>query len=69
MRTAAAARWGPSILGAVAVALVPWTLWLTLTLPREHLTHHWRLAWVGFDIVLAVVLAVTAYAAAMVVHR
>ena len=63
MRTAPPARWGPPILAAVAVALVPWTLWLTFTLPREHLAHHWRIAWVGFDAFLAVALALTAHAA------
>ena len=50
-------------LGAAAVFLVPWTLWLTLTLPTRHLTHHYRGAWVGFDIVLAIAFGATAIAA------
>src|SRR5581483_692307 len=50
-------------MAAIAVALVPWTLWLTFTLPTRHVTHHYRVAWVGFDIVLATVFAVTAIAA------
>src|SRR3954465_14682473 len=50
-------------LGVVAVALVPWTLWLTFTLPTRHVTHHYRGAWVGFDIFLAVAFGATALAA------
>ena len=50
-------------LGLMAVLLVPWTLWLTFTLPTRHVTHHYRLAWVGFDILLAIAFAATAVAA------
>jgi hypothetical protein len=50
-------------LGLIAVLLVPWTLWLTFTLPTRHVTHHYRGAWVGFDVFLAIAFAVTAIAA------
>ena len=40
----------------VAVALIPWTLWLTWTLPTKHVAHHWRIAWVGYDVALALLL-------------
>ncbi len=50
-------------LGLIAVLLVPWTLWLTFTLPTRHLAHHYRLAWVGFDIFLAIAFGATALAA------
>ena len=50
-------------LGVIAVALVPWTLWLTFTLPTRHVTHHYRGAWVGFDVCLAAAFAGTAIAA------
>lgn len=46
------------------MGLVPWTLYLTFTLPSRHVTHHYALAWVGFDIALAAVFAATATAAA-----
>ena len=49
-------------LGLTAAGLVPWTLWLTYTLPARHVTHHYDVAWVGFDIVLASALAATAWA-------
>jgi hypothetical protein len=51
------------MLGVIAVLLVPWTLWLTLTLPTRHVTHHYRGAWVGFDVFLALAFAATAFAA------
>ena len=50
-------------LGLIAVLLVPWTLWLTFTLPTRHVTHNYRLAWVGFDLWLALAFAATAVAA------
>ncbi len=40
----------------VAAALIPWTLWLTWTLPTKHVAHHWKIAWVGYDVALALVL-------------
>jgi hypothetical protein len=46
---------------ACAVALVPWTVALALTLPREYDARHWRLTWVGFDVLLLVMMALTAY--------
>jgi hypothetical protein len=55
-------RWITGLLVAVAVALVPWTLWLTFSLPSKHVTRHYDLAWVGFDIGLAAMFAVTAHA-------
>ena len=47
----------------VALALGPWTLYLTYTLPARHVTRHWDLAWIGFDIVLAGSFAVTGWCA------
>jgi hypothetical protein len=55
--------WVPVLLGAVAVGLVPWTLWLTFSLPSRHITRHYDLAWVGFDVALAATFAATAAAA------
>ena len=45
------------------MALIPWTLWLTFSLPSRHVSRHYDLAWVGFDIALAAVLGLTARAA------
>ena len=50
------------LLTLTAISLVPWTLWLTFSLPSRHLTDHYDLAWVGFDIALATAFALTAQA-------
>jgi hypothetical protein len=48
---------------ATCVALIPWTAFLAVTLPRHYVASHWRLAWVGFDIALAICLGLTAWRA------
>ncbi len=45
---------------AGAVLLLPWTAYLSLTLPSTYTTSDWAGAWLGFDAVLVVVLAGTA---------
>jgi hypothetical protein len=56
-------RWVAPLLALAAAGLVPWTLWLTYTLPEKHVSAHYDLAWIGFDVALAVAFAATAYAA------
>jgi hypothetical protein len=51
------------VLALVALALVPWTLWLTFSLPSRHVSDRYDLAWVGFDVALMVAFAATAWAA------
>jgi hypothetical protein len=53
-------RWAALLLGGVAAALVPWTLYLTYALPQHHVANHWRFAWAGFDVGLASALVATA---------
>ena len=55
-------RWLVAVFGGVAVLLVPWILYLTFTLPSRHVTVHYDLAWVGFDVGLTVTFAATAWA-------
>ena len=55
--------WVPRLLALVAVALVPWTLWLTISLPSRHVTAHYDVAWIGFDVALAAAFAGTAWSA------
>jgi hypothetical protein len=57
----------PLVLGVFAVALLPWTFVYISALPSRHVTRHWDLIWVGFDLAIAVMLAATALAAAF--HR
>jgi hypothetical protein len=54
-------RWAMPLLGAVVVFLLPWTVWLTVTLPAKHVAEHWDAAWVGFDLAEVVALSLTAY--------
>jgi hypothetical protein len=53
-------RWVALLLAGVAAGLVVWTLYLTYALPARHVTDHWRIAWAGFDLGLAVALVTTA---------
>ena len=50
--------WGYLLAG---VALIPWTVYLALTLPRRDITAHYRGAWVGFDLLLVATIVLTAY--------
>ena len=52
-------RWIPPLLVLAALVLAPWTLWLTYSLPSSHVTHHYDLAWIVFDVFLLVAFAVT----------
>ena len=42
--------------------LVGWIIVLVLTLTRDYTATHWRLAWVGFDVVLLAAFAATGWA-------
>ena len=56
-------RWVTALLTLVALGLLPWTLWLTFSLPARHVSQHYDVAWVGFDIGLAIAFAATTWAA------
>jgi hypothetical protein len=43
-------HWLLLIVGGVAVALLPWTAYLSATLPSKHLAEHWDIAWAGLDL-------------------
>jgi hypothetical protein len=40
-----------------ALGLVPWVVWLAISLPHQVQTRNYRLAWVGFDVGMLVLLA------------
>jgi hypothetical protein len=63
VRLATAPRWVAPVFALLGAATVPWTVYLAMTLPKQANTHHYRLTWVGFDIMLIVVLLATAYLA------
>ena len=56
-------RWVVAVFVGVTVLLVPWSVYLTFTLPSRHVTFHYDVAWVGFDVALTVAFAATAWAA------
>ena len=45
-------RWVAPVFILLGVGLVPWTVVLAFTLPARHGTHHYDVAWTGFDVVL-----------------
>lgn len=49
----------PLLFVGFAVALLPWSAWLVVALPSRHVADHWDVAWAGFDIGLAAMLAAT----------
>ncbi len=53
-------RWAAALLVSLGIGLVPWSLWLGLSLPSRKVAEHWDLAWAGFDLVLAASLLATA---------
>jgi hypothetical protein len=52
----------PSFFLVAAFLLVPWSGWLVISLPCRYLSHHWGIAWAGFDGGLALALALTGLA-------
>ena len=48
---------------AAAALLLPWIVYLAITLPKRDLDRHYRLAWVGFDCLLVFAIVRTAYMA------
>jgi hypothetical protein len=56
-------RWIIPVYALLAVALVPWVVWLAWTLPERSVSAHYRLGWVGFDLLLCGALARTAWLA------
>jgi hypothetical protein len=55
-------RWVVRILALCCVGLIPWTIALAATLPRQYLVADWPLAWTGFDVILFGCLSTTAWA-------
>ncbi len=56
-------RWvGPAFV-LFSVIMVPWTIYLGYSLPARQDSPHYDIAWVGFDVLLLVMLASTGYLA------
>ena len=57
------AAWAGPVFALLAAAMVPWAIYLAITLPAKATARHYDLAWVGFDLALLAVLAWTAWTA------
>jgi hypothetical protein len=55
------ARRALRVLVVSCLALIPWIVYLALTLPVHYVARQWRYAWVGFDVALLAGLAGTAW--------
>ncbi len=51
---------GP-VFALFSVILVPWVIYLAMTLPQRQVSSHYDIAWVGFDAMECLALASTAY--------
>jgi hypothetical protein len=56
-------RWSGPLFASCSVLLLPWIVYLALTLPARQLSANYDVAWVGFDVMLLGGLASTAYCA------
>ncbi|MGW7003528.1 hypothetical protein ACWGCW_12035 [Streptomyces sp. NPDC054933] len=45
-------RWTGPVYLVLSAVLLPWIVYLALTLPQRQLSDHYRMAWVGFDVFL-----------------
>jgi hypothetical protein len=54
-------RWAGPAFVLFSVIMVPWTIFLGYSLPARQDSPHYDIAWVGFDVLLLVVLASTGY--------
>ena len=43
-----------------AIGLIPWTVYLGLSLPANYVAHNWPATWIGFDCLLIAFMAATA---------
>lgn len=50
-----------TVTAVAAGLLVPWTAYLAVSLPEHYESHAWRLTWVGFDVLLMLMLGLTAF--------
>jgi hypothetical protein len=54
-------RWAGPLFALCALILLPWTIYLARTLPSRLESPHYDIAWAGFDVMLLIGLAATAY--------
>lgn len=55
-------KWRTVLMLVCAAAMIPWTVYLAITLPNHYVARNWVATWVGFDILLVAMLVLTALA-------
>jgi hypothetical protein len=50
-----------TVVTASSLVLIPWIAYLAMSLPTRYVAAQWKVAWVGFDIALVVMLSWTAW--------
>jgi hypothetical protein len=55
-------KWRTALMLVCVAALIPWTVYLAVTLPSHYVARNWVATWVGFDILLLTMLTLTAVA-------
>jgi hypothetical protein len=43
-----------------SIAMIPWLVYLSFTLPENYVAHNWPVTWIGFDVLLAAFMLATA---------
>jgi hypothetical protein len=56
-------RWAGPAFALFTVILIPWIIYIGISLPSRQLSPNYDIAWAGFDVMLAAALASTAYCA------
>lgn len=57
--------WAAVLYIVISLFMIPWTVFLGMHLPSQHITKNWDITWVGLDTVLIVSLLVTGILAKM----
>jgi hypothetical protein len=49
-----------SLMIGCSVAMIPWLVYLSVTLPQNYVAHNWPATWIGFDVLLGAFMLATA---------
>ncbi|HUD05748.1 MAG TPA: hypothetical protein VMR18_02430 [Candidatus Saccharimonadales bacterium] len=50
-------EWAANVFILLSIILIPWTVYLSLSLPTHHLSSHWDVMWGGLDVGIIILLA------------
>jgi hypothetical protein len=58
-----APRWVAPLFLAFSILLLPWIVYLAFSLPTRNVARHYNVSWIGFDVLLILAMARTAWLA------